>query len=185
MWPFAPRRPRFAPAHPFPAYAHIPGTTPHPYREPTGHSHGQPEPSPPPLDPDAPQDSEEYLFGFDLLNHGYFWEAHTSWEGLWHAAGREGPVADLVKALIRVAAAGVKARQGMDGGVRSHMTTAAGLARGVQAATGRAVYAGIRLEDFAAHCDGVAASTPEGGPHPDLDGARWDWVLRPDLPKTA
>jgi len=159
----------------------MPGTTPHPYREPTGHSFGQPEPEPPPLDTAAPATSEEYLFGFDLLNHGYFWEAHTSWEGLWHAEGREGTTAELLKALIRIAAAGVKGRQGTNGGLRSHMRTAAELLRGIQQELGVDSLAGIRLIALAEHCEGVAESTPDGGPHPDLNGIQWDWTLRPDL----
>ncbi|MCO4770921.1 MAG: DUF309 domain-containing protein [Deltaproteobacteria bacterium] len=179
MWPFSSKRPRFAPDRAFPAYAHLPGTTPHPFREPEGHSYGQSEPEPPPLDVDRAEDAEDYLFGFDLLNYGYFWEAHTYWEGLWHAAGREGPVADLLKALIRIAAAGVKGRQGVNGGVRSHMSTAAELLRGVKTTTGRDTMAGIGLGDLAEHCEGVAADTPDGGPHPDLDGARWDWTIKP------
>jgi len=181
MWPFARRRPRYAPDRPFPAYAHQPGQTPHPFREEGGHSYGEEEPEAPPLDPDRPGDSEMYRHGFDLLNHGYLWEAHTAWEALWHAAGREGDVADLLKALIRISAAGVKARQGMNGGVKSHLAAASELLRGIAARTGRPTMAGIRLEDLAVHCDGVVEGTPPHGPHPDLEGNRWAWVLRPDL----
>lgn len=73
-----------------------------------------------PLDPYAPLQSEMLLFGIDLFHHGYYWEAHEAWEALWVAAGRKGPVAELLKALIKLAAAGVKMRQGLPEGVRSH-----------------------------------------------------------------
>ncbi|MBI1348759.1 DUF309 domain-containing protein [bacterium] len=56
----------------------------------------------------------------DLFNHGYYWEAHEAWEALWVAVGRSGPVADLLKGLIKLAAAGVKLRAGNAAGVQRH-----------------------------------------------------------------
>ena len=32
-----------------------------------------------------------------LFNAGYYWEAHEVWEGLWHAYGRRGATADVLK----------------------------------------------------------------------------------------
>jgi predicted metal-dependent hydrolase len=61
-----------------------------------------------------------YLRAVDLFNFGYYWEAHEAWEGLWIAAGRTGPVADALKGLIKLAAAGVKAYEGRPAGVRRH-----------------------------------------------------------------
>jgi predicted metal-dependent hydrolase len=61
-----------------------------------------------------------YLRGIDFFNHGYYWEAHEAWENLWHAAGRRGPVAEFLKGLIALAAAGVKAREGRAAGVKQH-----------------------------------------------------------------
>jgi predicted metal-dependent hydrolase len=61
-----------------------------------------------------------YLYGIDLFNAGYYWEAHEAWESLWHTAGRTGPIADFLKGLIHLTAAGVKVRQGVPAGVRSH-----------------------------------------------------------------
>ena len=70
---------------------------------------------------------DPYFWGFDLFNHGYYWEAHETWEAVWHACGRRGPSADLVKGLIKLAAAGVKAREGSSEGVRRHLLRAAEL----------------------------------------------------------
>ena len=42
----------------------------------------------------------DYLYGIDLFNHGYYWEAHEVWEGLWVACGRRGPTAIYLQALI-------------------------------------------------------------------------------------
>ena len=65
-------------------------------------------------------DHPDFRFGVDLFNHGYYWEAHEVWEGLWHACGRKGTLADFLKGLIRLAAAGVKAREGNPTGVIRH-----------------------------------------------------------------
>ena len=102
----------------FPAYSYVPRRFPHPTRDPEGHSHGR---EAAPIDPVTEvgwRSSGAYLFGIDLFNHGYYWEAHEAWEGLWHACGRRGPVAVFLKALIKLAAAGVKAREGNENGVR-------------------------------------------------------------------
>lgn len=105
---------------PLPPYAHIPGQTPHPVSDPRGHLHGTPHETPPPLDPFHWQASEVYRHGVDLFNHGYYWEAHEAWESLWLAAGRSGPVAIWLKALIKLAAAMVKIRAGNAAGGRRH-----------------------------------------------------------------
>ena len=65
-------------------------------------------------------ENEEYRYGADLFNAGFFWEAHEAWEGLWLAHGRKGPVARVVQALIKLAAAGVKIREGQPAGARTH-----------------------------------------------------------------
>jgi predicted metal-dependent hydrolase len=66
-----------------------------------------------------------YLYGFDLFNRGFFWEAHEAWESLWHANGRKGPVADFLKALIKLAAAGVKHLERVPRGTATHALRAA------------------------------------------------------------
>lgn len=175
-------RPRYLPQRPFPAYAHEPGITPHPTRDAQGHSYGVPEPDLPPLDPADPLASDDFLFAFDLFNHGYFWEAHVGWEGLWHAHGRTGDVADVLKALIRLTAAGVKAKSGTNGGVRGHCEGAAELLDGVRQRSGARWLLGIDLAELAKHARSVAEGTPERGRHPDLAGDRWAWALRPGDP---
>jgi hypothetical protein len=112
-------RPRYCSA-PLPPYSYVPGFTPHPVSDPSGHMFGQaPEPPAPPA-ADEWQASEAYRYGIDLFNHGYYWEAHEAWESLWHAAGRKGTVATWLKALIKLAAAVVKAREGNAAGVLRH-----------------------------------------------------------------
>src|SRR5665213_1163472 len=101
---------RYASKTPFPVYAFVPGMHPHPVTDSRGHSFGRAHTIPDPLNPEHPESSHEYLEAIDLFNAGYYWEAHETWEGLWIAAKREGLLADFIKGLIKLAAAGVKAR---------------------------------------------------------------------------
>lgn len=120
---------RWAPEEPFPAYSYVPGLFPHPISDPQGHSFGR-------TPRERAEDSEGSIFenrsmrvGVDLFNHGYYWEAHEAWEQLWIALERRGPSANLVQGLIKLAAAGVKARQGSREGVRRHARRAVELLR--------------------------------------------------------
>ncbi len=119
--------PRFLPDEPFPAYAYTPGRDPHPVRDPRGHSHGLAHPAPAAPDPARWWDSRDYLRGIDLFNAGYYWEAHEAWEGLWNACGREGRTALFLQALIGLAAALLKRREGRPAGAAAHARRARGL----------------------------------------------------------
>jgi hypothetical protein len=105
-------------------------------------------PRPEPLAPDTWPDSADYLYGIDLFNHGFYWEAHESWEGLWHVAGRRGVIADFLKALIKLAAAGVKHLEGMPRGTCSHAGRAAELWREVAGAVGEDQFLGLSLGEL-------------------------------------
>ena len=119
--------PRYCPHRELPPYSYVPGGEwPHPTGDERGHSFGKHEPAVS-LDEANWRENETWLFAFDLFNHGYYWEAHEAWESLWHASGRTGPVADLLKGLIKLAAAGVKSREGRPKGVRQHAARAAEL----------------------------------------------------------
>lgn len=95
-----------------PPYAYVPGHRPHPTRHPAGHSYGRPHAEATALDPAAWWTCTPYVEGLVLFDHGYYWEAHEAWEGPWVASGRRGAVAELLRGLIALAAAGVKIRQG-------------------------------------------------------------------------
>jgi hypothetical protein len=139
--------PRLVPDRALPAYSFVPGRFPHPESDPRGHSFAASPTPPPPLDPDRWCNSPTYLYGIDLFNAGYFWEAHVEWESLWLAAGRTGAVADFLKGLIKLAAAGVKGREGRSDGVRGHARRAAELFQQVAAAHGECLM-GLRFEDL-------------------------------------
>ena len=119
--------PRFAPDEPLPPYSYVTGKFPHPLSDPAGHSFGRPPEKPAAIDPARWHDSRVFCHAIDLFNHGFYWESHEVWEGLWHAAGRQGRVADFLKGLIKLAAAGVKAREGRLAGLHRHAQRAAEL----------------------------------------------------------
>jgi uncharacterized protein len=148
--------PRLASDRPLPPYAYVPGLFPHPVRDPAGHSHGVPHPAPPPVDPARWWESPDYLFGIDLFNFGFYWEAHEAWEGLWHAAGRSGEVADFLKGLIQMTAAGVKVRQGVPAGVVSLAAGAGALFR----RAGRRRLLGLDVAELVEFVDDLAARPP-------------------------
>jgi len=135
-----PPPPRLLPERAFPPYAYLPGRTPHPTRDPDGHSHGLAHEDPAPPDPAQWRACGGYLYGIDLFNHGFYWEAHEAWEGLWVACGRRGATATFLQGLINLAAAGFKARWGNARGLRANADTA----RRLFAAAAREIGPGAR-----------------------------------------
>jgi hypothetical protein len=123
--------PRFIPHRPLPRYAFVPNRTPHPVSDPAGHSFGIQPAVPTALDVASWPANQTYLYGIDLFNACYFWESHVEWESLWLASGRHGALADFLKGLIHLAAAGVKHLEGRLAGVKSHASRAAQLWRNV------------------------------------------------------
>lgn len=112
-------RPRYS-QRALPPYSYVPRHAPHPVSNPLGHMYGREKPRAASLDPHRWSDSDEYLYGVDLFNHGFYWEAHEAWESLWLAAGRRGPTATWLKALIKLAASIVKLREGSSIGALRH-----------------------------------------------------------------
>ena len=98
----------------FPSYRHIPGQTPHPTRTPEGHSYNpepRDEPDLPDLNKSNPTSCEQFLFGIDLFNNGFWWECHEAMEGLWLVAGRGSPAGHTLQAVIQCAVAHLKVIQ--------------------------------------------------------------------------
>lgn len=95
----------------FPAYRYIPGENPHPTRDPDGHSYGELIPEPVMFSLEQWQESEEYLYGVDCFNHGYWWEAHEAFESIWIAAGRTSQTGFFIQGLIQIAVALLKRKQ--------------------------------------------------------------------------
>lgn len=149
--------PRYS-SRPFPAYRFIPGRSPHPRVDPAGHSHGMPEWRPEPVSPEKWDESDAWLYGVDLFNHGYWWEAHEVLEGLWHAAGRTTSEARFLQGLIQIAAGCLKREMGEAGGAQRLLE--AGLEK-VAAAPDR--WLGVNVREFEAAVRGYQAVVPESG----------------------
>lgn len=141
---------RLVPDWPLPPYGFVPGKFPHPVSDPRGHSFGVAPSTPETLDLEKWSTNKVYLRGFDLFNHGYYWESHVDWESLWLACGRTGVAADFLKGLIKLAAAGVKHREGKPRGVKSHVGRAGELWHGVAHSLGskQVLFLGLQLDDL-------------------------------------
>lgn len=112
-----PTRPDRYSSAPLPPYRYVPGESPHPARDPSGHSYGIEEVAVR-IDPDDWGRCEAYLYAIDLLNLGYYWEAHEALEGLWRSAGAKSELGLLLQGLIQVAAALLKRGMGEGEGAR-------------------------------------------------------------------
>ena len=86
---------RYLPDRELPLSRYVPGFGAHPQI---------PKPVAERIDFLHPERNQTLCFAVDLLNHGFFWESHVYLEALWEAHERQGAVADLMKALIRLAA---------------------------------------------------------------------------------
>lgn len=141
-----------APSHsrwteiPFPPYRYVPGRTPHPRTHPEGHSYGKPEEIHPPWNPAEWKTLERYLYGIDLYNYAYFWEAHEALESLWRAAEPSSVKARFMQGLIQIAAANLHC-------VMEHKESACsqaekGLSNLTAAGSEGPIYMGIEIEKF-------------------------------------
>src|SRR5262249_54457186 len=96
---------RYAPNRAFPSHAYLPGRDPHPRHDP------QRAASPANLaylPPASWRENDEYLFGVDLYNHGFLWEAHEAWEVLWHLSKSDPLQSGFLQGLIQCSAASLK-----------------------------------------------------------------------------
>jgi uncharacterized protein len=181
-------RPRFVPDAPLPPYSYVPGRFPHPITDRAGHLYGKPPERPLAPDSDCWRGSRAYLYGVDLFNFGYYWEAHEVWEALWRAYGRRGPTADFFRGLIKLAAAGAKVRQGVAAGVASHAARASAVFRSTAERLGSddARFFGLRIGDLLAYSRAVAAMAPTvEGDHDESVKIVFPFVLLPQIADNA
>ncbi len=162
---------RYVPARAFPAYAFLPGRDPHPTRDPRGHSFGHAEPAAPFLPSARWRENEPYLWGVDLYNHAYLWEAHEAWESLWNASKQDRIQTLYLQGLIQCAAAWLKIPMEQPRGVER--LSALALEKLAEVARhARGVYMGLDLDCFEREAHAFAASAPathEGFPRIELE----------------
>lgn len=162
---------RYAPSRAFPPYAFLPGRDPHPTRDPTGHSFGIEETAPTFLPASSWRANAPYLFGVDLYNHGFLWEAHESWEGLWHASKADRILALHLQGLIQCSAAWLKISMQQPRGVERLSALALEKLDEV-ARLSRGHYMGLDLDSFLPAVRAFADSAPtalDGYPRLVLD----------------
>lgn len=151
--------PRYLPARAFPAYAYLPGIGVHPTQHPDGHSWGV-EHHAEHFPADLWRDNDDYLYGVDLYNHGYLWEAHEAWEGLWQIGGHDATQAKFLQALIQCSAAALKIAMEQPRGLER--LAAAGTERLEQVAREAGPeFMGLDVLDFIAEFRDFAASDPQ------------------------
>lgn len=150
---------RYASAKPFPRYAYLPGRDPHPTRDPRGHSYGQAEHAWPYLPAERWRENEEYLYGVDLYNHGYLWEAHEAWENLWHPAKHDAVQAGFLQGLIQCTAASLKIPMDQPRGLARLAEIGTARLEAV-APRGGARYMGLDVASFVRDFRAFAASAP-------------------------
>jgi uncharacterized protein len=140
------RSERLLPAAELPAYTYVPGTSsPHPLRDPRGHSYSRKGRSATPLVPENWADNRTYLLALDYFNAGFYWEAHEEWERLWRLAGPDTAVGRFLRGLIKLAAAGVKVREYSIHGVRRHAASAGEVFADVAAEIGTDRFCGLEF----------------------------------------
>jgi len=122
-----PNLPRYT-QRPFPPYRYRPfvkgSSMPHPRNDPAGHAYNEEEEYLAHFSPEEWRDCEPYLYGIDLFNHCYWWEAHDALEAVWLAAGQKSSLCGrFVQGLIQVAGAQLKRLTDEQRGAQS-LTTA-------------------------------------------------------------
>jgi hypothetical protein len=155
-----------------PPYRHVPGLTPHPVKDPRGHLYGHAEPETSNSCRDLPASWSEcgdYLYGVDLFNRAFLWEAHEAWEWVWIAAGKTTEPAGFVQGLIQVSAAFLRHHLGTPRGAGNLVTRAWGRLEAVEqrlSETGEPLYMGIPVEIWKQSVEDYLAAS--SGPYPFL-----------------
>lgn len=136
---------------PFPPYRYVPGVHPHPIAHPQGHSHrprGAPHPPVVHVPPERWRESEDYLYGCDLYNHGYWWEAHEAWEGLWQTCDKKATQGRFLQGLIQTAACHLKLHMASASGVERLRGSSLEYLRGTRAEIDGEAYMGLDVRAF-------------------------------------
>jgi len=166
--PYDPDGPRYS-RRPFPPYRHVPGLTPHPVLHPQGHLFGRREPlAVKAFDAERWRRCQEFLYGVDLFNFCYFWEAHEAWEGLWKPTPRDELPALFLSGLIQVSAALLKRAMGRRAGMESLARRGLDKLQVVEAR--KPACCGLNLPDWTKRIRAIVAS-------PDLEG----WAADPRI----
>lgn len=166
-----------------PRYRFVPGRNPHPILDPAGHSYypaGEPGLATDPVSVEAWHLSQDYVYGCDLYNHGYWWEAHESWEGIWRLAPRGGVLYGYLQGLIQVSAAHLQLFAGHIRGVK-HLLPAFSRKLRATSESGRDRYMGIEIGGFSQRAEAYFRKILSKGAPYNHDIAAYPYLLL-DMP---
>lgn len=111
---------------------------------------------------------EPYLYGVDLFNQAFFWEAHEAWEEVWHAVGKRTLPGRMVQGMIQVAAALLQRHRGIARGAERNLAKASVHFDAVEEhhsrLPGELRYLGVELDSWRSQVAGYLL--PESGPFP-------------------
>src|SRR4051812_45812937 len=135
--------PRYAPHRPLPLRAFVPG------RE------GSVRPTDGVIDleartlsPEKWRENEAWLYGVDLWNHGFLWEAHEAWESIWRVP-YDAQQSEFLRGMIQCAASALKIAIGnTQSATKLAQSGLARLEPATMSTTGR--YMGLDVRLFAA-----------------------------------
>lgn len=108
---------------------------------------GEKDPVAPVIEIESPEGNQYLRYALDLFNYGYFWESHVYFEALWNAHNRQGSVAEFLKAMIKLGAAGVKLSLEQESTARAHFIRAREILESVRNTEG-SLYLGFDLCDL-------------------------------------
>lgn len=159
-----------------PSYRFVPRLQPHPTADPRGHSYDQPPPfEVAPIDGYRWWESPAYLYGCDLYNRGFWWEAHEAWEAIWQLASRESPERAGLQGLIQLANCHLKLYMGLTNVIprlqqryNAHFNQAIALAD--------MPFLGLDLSDFGAKADAYVLDLA-AGTSPVHDPVRYPFLV--------
>ncbi len=151
-----------------PPYRHVPGLTPHPRRHPLGHQFGTTERTAPPFSPEQWPRANDYLYGVDLYNFAFFWEAHEAWERVWKTTPPGSMARLFLHGLIQIAAALLKRTQDKPEGMNS--LSRRGLAKLQRIADSKPLFCGVDLPEYTGRMEALFVSPAAG-----------DWPVDPRL----
>ena len=137
---------RLLPGTELPEYTYVPGTeTPHPIRDPYGHSFGRKGRTSKALTAENWAENRNFLIAVDFFNLGYYWEAHDEFDRLLRASDAESLAGRFLKGLVKMSAAGMKVREHSIHGVRRHAASAGEVFADVAAEAGSDHFCGLEL----------------------------------------
>jgi len=173
------RAPRYTDV-PLPPYRYRPGEHPHPTAHRDGYSYrppGAPAPNVRYRAPEQWRQSRDYLYGCDLYNHAYWWEAHEAWEGLWQLTDKTGVQGRFLQGLIQVSACHLKAEIGHWRGVGNLRARSGRYLEFVLAGIDESTFMGLNLRQWHRAADRYLARLLEPGGDRRHDPAAYPYLV--------